>query len=623
MKYSLRNTLVALVLLSPLGLLAQSAPNITLPFFDDFSYPASVPSSSYWEKETDAVVTRARAHKAPTVGVLTLDAAAANGLLHKNATTAAFQADIAASLPIVVEAGQDSLYLSFQFQPGGDAEAPARGDSLLVDFYDPDLAQWVNVWGAIYLAQRGRVEQFFRNTPRWVKSIVQQHETPQRYFFKAHIPVRDRRFVKTGFRFRFRNLASIIHDNTAPGRTANSSQWHVDLVYLNAHRTLNDTIVPDVACTEPLQTAFTEYSAVPYDSFYEYVQNRNTDPAETLGMQYENMGRNTNNVRRFFTIEDLTKKVTEQSYNGGNVNITPFKSESYQRTVSFPWSELAGSEVNVRIRGILQTDKNPKNTPFRWNDTVQTFLRCTDEYAYDNGEPTSGYGIVGVGAERAAVAMRFRPLKPTAIKAVRIWFNPIGDLKSRKRFRLCFWQDANGVPGNKVYEQLVTPPREESEVGRFYEIVLTTPITFKNAYFVGWEQLSADMINIAYDAHTPFKATIYSRTSAQWQKSKVEGALMFRLVCGGEGKDPELPTSACMPAIPESEVFPNPAQDQIYVKTAEEVANIALYSVQGVLVREGLPSNTYVGIAELPRGVYLVRLTYRNGIQDTKKLIVR
>ena len=67
MKYSLRNTLVALILLSPLGLLAQSAPNITLPFFDDFSYPASVPSSSYWEKETDAVVTRARAHKAPTV----------------------------------------------------------------------------------------------------------------------------------------------------------------------------------------------------------------------------------------------------------------------------------------------------------------------------------------------------------------------------------------------------------------------------------------------------------------------------------------------------------------------------------------------------------------------------
>ena len=290
MKYSLRNALVALVLLSPLGLLAQSAPSITLPFFDDFSYPASVPSSSYWEKATDAVVTRARAHKAPTVGVLTLDAAAANGLLHKNATTAAFQADIAASLPIVVEAGQDSLYLSFQFQPGGDAEAPARGDSLLVDFYDPDLAQWVNVWGAIYLAQRGRVEQFFRNTPRWIKSIVQQHETPQRHFFKAHIPVRDRRFVKTGFRFRFRNLASIIHDNTAPGRTANSSQWHVDLVYLNAHRTLNDTIVPDVACTEPLQTAFTEYSAVPYDSFYEYVQNRNTDPAETLGMQYENMG---------------------------------------------------------------------------------------------------------------------------------------------------------------------------------------------------------------------------------------------------------------------------------------------------------------------------------------------
>lgn len=623
MKCSFRNTLVALALLSPLVLLAQSVPNISLPFFDDFSYPDVTPSKLYWEDKTDAVVTRARAHQSPTVGVLTLDAATANGFLHKNATTAAFQADVLTSRPIAIEAGQDSLYLSFMFQPGGDAEAPARGDSLLVDFYDPTSAQWVNVWGAIYLAQRGRVEQFFRNTPRWVESIVQRHDMPQHNFFRAHIPLRDKRFVKTGFQFRFRNLGSIIRDNTAPGRTANSSQWHVDLVYLNAHRTLTDTIVPDVACVEALQTSFAEYSAVPYEAFHEYIQHLKTESAEALQMTYENLGRNTNNVRRVFEIEDLTKKVVLKAYNGGNVNITPHKIETFQRAINFPWNELVGSDVKVRIRGYLQTDKNPKNAPFRWNDTVQTILHCTDEYAYDNGEPTSGYGIVGVGAERAAVAMRFRPLKPTAIKAVRIWFNPIGDLKSRKRFRLCFWQDADGVPGNKVYEQLVMPPLEESEVGRFYEISLTKPITFKNPYFVGWEQISADMMNVAYDAQTPYKATIYSRTSAQWLKSKIEGALMLRLVCGGEGVDPEIPTSACRPPIPESEVFPNPAEEQIYVKTAAEVANIALYSVQGVLVREQLPSNAYIQIANIPRGLYLLRITYRSGVQDTKKLILR
>lgn len=623
MRRFLRKTVLAFTGLAPLMLLAQPTPNISLPFFDDFAYSSSTPSQLYWENPTDASVTRARAHKSPTIGVLTLDAAEASGLLHKNATTAAFQADVLVSRPIKIETGQDSLYLSFQFQPGGDAEAPARGDSLLLDFFDPTQAKWVNVWGAIYLAQRGRIEQYFHNTPRWVKSIEQSHPAPQRHFFKAHIPVRDKRFIKTGFQFRFRNLASIIHDNTAPGRTANSSQWHVDLVYLNAFRTYNDTIVPDVACTALPATAFTEYSAVPYEAFYEYVQSRTLEPAETLRMEYENFGRNTNNVNRTFVIEDLTKKVAQPPYNGGNINLTPFKSESYQRTITFPWQNLMGSEVNVRFRAILQTDQNPKNAPFRWNDTVETRLHCTDEYAYDYGEPTSGYGIVGVGAERGAAAMRFKPLKATAIKAVRIWFNPIGDLKARKRFRLCFWKDADGVPGEKVYEQLVTPPREESEVGRFYEIALTTPITFKTPYFVGWEQLSADMINIAYDTYTPHKAVIYSRTSTQWQKSKVDGALMLRLVCGGEGIDPKLPTGACSPAIPESSVLPNPAQEQIYIKTAEAVANIAIYSVQGVLVKENFPSNTYISVAALPRGFYLVRITYTSGVQDTKKLILR
>ena len=622
MKHSIRNTLLLIVLFSPLTLLAQTVTNLTLPFFDDFSYTPKKPSPLYWETETDATVTRARAHKAPTVGVLTLDAAAANGFLHKNATTAAFEADRLTSHPITIETGQDSLYLSFLFQPGGDAESPARGDSLLVDFFDPTLAQWVNVWGAIYLAQRGRVEQFFRNTPRWTKNLVQPHQNPQYHFFRAHIPLRDKRFLKSGFQFRFRNLASIVHDNTAPGRTANSSQWHVDMVYLNANRTLNDTIVPDVASIAPLHSPFPEYSAVPYEAFGEYVQLLNTDPSQTLQMEFANFGRATYNVRRIFDIDDLTKKVPLKAFNGGNINILPQKEELFQREIGFPWNELLGSEVKVRIRGYLQTDKNPKNAPFRWNDTLQTFLHCTDEYAYDYGEPTSGYGIVGVGAERAAVAMRFRPLKSTAIKAVKMWFNPIEDLTSRKRFRLCFWLDENGVPGKKVYEQLVSPPHEESEVGCFYEIELTNPILFKDSYFVGWEQLSADMMNIAYDAHTPYKPAIFSRTSAQWLPSKLQGALMLRLVCGGSGVDPQIPAADCSTPTPQCEVYPNPAKDAVVIKTSDEVANIAIYSSHGVLLRSNLPANSPINLQEMTPGLYLLQITYRTGTRDTQKLIV-
>ncbi len=596
---------------------------LTLPFFDDFAYSGNTPLPAYWEGTTDVTVTRARAFEAPTLGVLTFDAAQADGLLHRNATPAVFAAEQIVSRPIAIEEGQDSLYLSFRFQPGGWVEAPARGDSLMVDFFDPVKQEWVNVWGALFFAQQGRVEQFFRHTRRREAHLIQKHERPQQHFFLAHIPLQERRFVHEGFRFRFRNLASLVHDNTAPGRMANSSQWHVDLVYLNANRAFNDTIVPDVACTRLPKTLFTQYSSVPTGAFAEYLNLRDAEAADSLGVYYENFGGRSNNVRRLFEIKDLTGKIPPATFTGGNLNISPHDTIAYRRTISYPWESLGGEEIKVRIRAILQTDNAPKTAPFRWNDTVETLLHCTNEYAYDLGEPSSGYGIVGVGADRAAVAMRFVPLKATAIEAVRIWFQPIADLRSRKKFRLCFWEDVDGVPGRKLYEQIVTPPYEEGEVARFYDIKLTTAINFTKPYHVGWEQLTADMLNIGYDAVTPFKAILHTRTTAQWSRSKMNGALLLRLVCGGQGIDPELPpTTGCGVPLPQSILHPNPVHDQFVLQTDEPVLMAQLYALDGVCVRAGVQPNHPVWVADLPRGLYVLHIVYQNGLRDTKKVVL-
>ena len=617
--------LLITTLLSPLFVLAQTSPSKTsLPFFDDFAYPHATPLAAYWEEGSHASVTRARAVQAPTPGVVTFDAAQASGILHPNATPAVFPAESLVSRPIAIEEGQDSLYLSFRFQPGGWVEAPARGDSLMVDFFDPLTREWVNIWGALFFAQQGRIEQFFRHTPRWDTHLVQKHDRAQQHFFLAHIPLRERRFVRDGFQFRFRNLASLVHDNTAPGRTANSSQWHVDMVYLNANRAYNDTIVPDVACTRPVKTLFAEYSAVPTDAFLPYLALRDAEAADSLGVYYANFGVRTHNVRRLFEIKDLKGNIPAQQLSGGNLNIAPRAEIAYRRTISYPWETLPEhDEIDVRIRAFLQTDNAAKNAPFRWNDTVETRLHCTNEYAYDLGEPSSGYGVVGVGADRAAVAMRFRPLKPTAIQAVRIWFQPIADLRSRKRFRLCFWEDEGGGPGKKVYEQMVTPPYGEGEVARFYEIPLTTPINFTKPYHVGWEQTTADMLNIGYDAVTPYKAVVHTRTTAQWLKSKLSGALLLRLVCGGSGVDPTLPsTGACGVPVPHSTLYPNPANSQVMLQTEEVVEMLALYDLEGRCLRSGWAANRFESVADLPQGLYLLRIIYHNGALDVKKLLV-
>lgn len=72
---------------------------LSLPFFDDFAYPYSTPTRSLWNGD-DVFVNSAFAKNVVTIGVATLDAMAANGKLHENASITAQISDYLTSLPI-------------------------------------------------------------------------------------------------------------------------------------------------------------------------------------------------------------------------------------------------------------------------------------------------------------------------------------------------------------------------------------------------------------------------------------------------------------------------------------------------------------------------------------------
>ena len=131
--------------------------SLSLPFYDDFSREVPVPSADYWAKSEAVSCGFSWAVRPPTVGVATLDALDAHGQLYAGAGAAQFHADTLEGRPLNLAGGTDT-YLSFRFQPGGWAEmAPAPGDSLLVDFYQPDLAEWRTVWRASLASTRRSV----------------------------------------------------------------------------------------------------------------------------------------------------------------------------------------------------------------------------------------------------------------------------------------------------------------------------------------------------------------------------------------------------------------------------------------------------------------------------------
>ena len=51
-------------------------------------------------------------------------------------------------------------------------------------------------------------------------------------FRQVMIPITDERFLTSGFRFRFRNRASLSRNNDYPDMRSNVDYWHVDYVRL-------------------------------------------------------------------------------------------------------------------------------------------------------------------------------------------------------------------------------------------------------------------------------------------------------------------------------------------------------------------------------------------------------
>jgi len=191
---------------------SASVTTLTLPIFDDFSTGSVFPDSSIWS-DAFAFINNNYCRNPVTNGVASLDALDADGSIYKDAVLApnTFVADHLTSQSIDLDyPASDSIYLSFLYQGGGLCDVPETHDSLMVDFYSPDSGVWVNVW-----------------------SITGGENLP---FKDVMIPVRDKRFLKSGFKFRFRNRASLSRSNDYPDMRSNADYWHVDYVRLDRNR---------------------------------------------------------------------------------------------------------------------------------------------------------------------------------------------------------------------------------------------------------------------------------------------------------------------------------------------------------------------------------------------------
>lgn len=604
---------------------APASDMLDLPFFDDFSGPFSSPYTGYWVRQADVDCGAQVAINPPTVGVAIFDALRADGAFHAQGGSGGSACDTLMSKPLRLQ-GTDSVYLSFQIQPQGWGGQPQPGDVLAVDFFDPSQRQWHEVWHASYDASRQRLTQRYTVAAGREKEVARTTSGLSRRFTKVHIPVLEP-YNAEGFQFRLRNAVNVPNDTQMPGRNTNTGHWAVDMVYVNAGRTFDDTLyLDDEACLYGLEGIELPYQSIPYVLAGSWLSQLEQNPRKELAIRYVNLNRRERTVGREYRIKDATGVLPEVgSTRALFMPLEALDTSEYRRTYSYSWSTLAGRELDVTLEANLKVNVAAHLKPFLWNDTVRRRLHFADAYAYDTGVPDNGYGVDGLATSKACAAMRFAPIADGTIEKVRIYFNPIMDLSTRARFEIVIWNARNDMPGDELYAQRCAPPQAFDRNNPFIEYTLDKPIGFSEPLYVGWRQTKADMMQVGIDLHTLTPSKIVYNATGAWEASQYTGALMIRLVCSAGGETPIV--SGCAAASEVSiRVYPNPAHGRVAVQGVPLGSVVQLYSVQGVLLRSVRAQGEEVEVllSGLASGVYLLAVRGAQGeLQASERLVVR
>jgi hypothetical protein len=661
---------------------------INLPFFDDFSQSWIYPDQARWVDD-EAYVNSDFAYRSANVGVATLDAIDSKGKLHVNASQFPFQADSLTSRPIRLDSIfkpsprnitlDDSLYLSFYYQPQGRGNAPEGPDSLILQFgYYTGDSVFTHTYDSILVPLSDYIHEndtifpgdtiyspsgscahglfviatqyyFYQDmiqlpcdsvfSPEFIwKRIWSSQGMPLDTFYNLYgsysrqvmIPIVDSiHYFRKDFQFRFINFASLASENNASWRS-NSDEWNVDYVYLNTGRTFKDTVYRQVSFVERAPSMLKSYESMPYR---QYVNNPTNELKDQLEMIITNLDSSIFNSTYYYRVLQVDGAF-QYLYPGGNCNLFPYNLSGYQNCiacaahacppVNFIFPTSSNDSAEFEIRHYIIGDITPTDTIA---DTISFRQKFFNYYAYDDGTPEAGYGVEGAGSK---LAYRFKLNTKDTLRGVQMFFNHTLNDANEDFFNLMVWRDNNGKPGEVMYSQ----PNEKVEYSPnllgFHTYMLDTALLVNGTFYVGWEQQTGDNLNLGYDRYNDAEQNIfyYTALNGDWYGSIYQGALLMRPVLGKkfEFAGIEEPTAEAGSIIP----YPNPLNGNMInfkctgkFENSAETGNfmVTLYNFTGEQLFSGSFRQT-VDIPSLSPGLYIITVKDGNGqIISVSKLI--
>ena len=554
------------------------------------------PNPDYWS-DSSVYINATFPLNPPSVGVATFDALDKYGLLYyypdsmMDSISHCYPADTLTSRPIALEyPGRNDIYLSFFYEPRDVSGSPYPNDSLLLDFYAPDSARWFTVW-----------------------AVPGDTANKAVYFKQVLIPVSDAKYLRYGFRFRFRNYISPSNPDD-PDQIGNAEYWHIDYVRLDTGRNSSDTIIHDVAFLFPPPSMLTPYQAMPESQFLNGFSTV-LDSAETVII------RNNDDSLHSVTLSFATRntyypsKVT--TFTGGNLVLQPHTTFAWSTNLINPFDFYNADLSIIELKSFFTTDAGQLDY---WNDTVRFDQIFKNYLAMDDGSAERGYGLDGGGTENALGALSFTAYAADTLTGISILFNPtFHDTTLVQTFNLAVWSDSHGSPGRMIYEK---QNEDTVKYGPFPIYPLDASIIVSGTFYVGWVQQSENSLNMGFDLNNDNHQYLFLNLGNGWFNSSISGTLMIRPVFE---KINRAFLSNKVSLQEQINVFPNPASTIVHISVPQENYPIycSFYSMTGKIIwQQELTSDSDIPVNEFPNGMYIISCRDNKVAYPAVKLLI-
>ena len=576
--------------------IAKSGELISLPFVDDFSsdfFPGNEEGNPVLWEQRKASLNRGLGINPPTLGIVSFDGTDESGYPYDFQSGGTGPADTLTSCPINLNYDSgDGVGISFYYQPRGNSFFPpnSQNDSLILEFYAPELDTWYWAWSTLDLSD-------FEN------------------FSFVYLPIMDSRFLKEGFKFRFRNIAFL---------DGLFSVWNIDYVWLDENNINDDPIVNDVAFINGPISLLSDYSAMPLTH---YASDPSQRMLENTAVRFRNLNDNPRTLEGNEIVISLESVNLDVIDNPNTPAIAALSTANYSYQLEtngdqFVFDTSLGDEelifdVDIKL-GTVDFSETATNNTFSFEQIFSTY------YSYDDGSAESGYAAAGTGSR---LAIRYNNFLSDSLCALRIYTMPISNDFEGTSFTIKVWEDNGGVPG----EELASASRQVIYGLNTYQEIINyefeEPVFIPSGtFFVGYQNSSQSSgVAVGLDRNTlgNDNGNLVFDTGGGWQTTALvaEASVMIHPIFSSDCSSIFVSTND-RDNIPGFKLYPNPAHHMVTLVTEDGGnLNVSIFDLSGRLISNQITSRV-LDVSTLQYGMYLIRVTDSKGRGGTKKLVI-